>query len=198
METLNEFKPFTPILNSLDFNSYSNEELYKLEMELIKKNQFIKMENVMLERFRIRVTSMNASLEEMRMKQDLEKQKREKKKKEIKMEALLLTLDQKSEIATRELEELRDEIHEKKQEWGKVLDNYKVYYAKLFLCKREIQAELEEVDMRLVEIKKAMYEFKRDIVQQAVNQRTGKIMAERILRYFEDKIRLKVIHSTFY
>lgn len=37
-----------------------------------------------------------------------------------------------------------------------------------------------------------MYEFKRDIVQQAVNPRTGKIIAERILRYFEDKIRAKV------
>jgi hypothetical protein len=51
---------------------------------------------------------------------------------------------------------------------------------------------LEEVEIRVSEIKKAMYEFKRDIVQQAVNPRTGKVIAERVLRYFEDKIRSKV------
>ena len=51
---------------------------------------------------------------------------------------------------------------------------------------------MEEVEIRFSEIKKAMYEFKRDIVQQAVNPRTGKVIAERVLRYFEDKIRAKV------
>lgn len=43
--------------------------------------------------------------------------------------------------------------------------------------------------MRVSEIKKAMYEFKRDIVTQAVNSRTGIVMAERVLRYYDDKIR---------
>ncbi|KAJ3290327.1 hypothetical protein HK104_006846, partial [Borealophlyctis nickersoniae] len=102
--------------------------------------------------------------------------KKGEKAKEIERD-ILLTPEQKSEIATRELEELRDEIEKKKEEWGKVLDNYK--------------AEMEEVEIRVAEIKKAMYEFKRDIVSQAVNPRTGKIIAERVLRYFEEKIRAK-------
>ncbi|TPX74457.1 hypothetical protein CcCBS67573_g04278 [Chytriomyces confervae] len=107
--------------------------------------------------------------------------RREKKKKGEKLKEvdkpIVLTPEQKSEIATRELEELRDEIEKQKEEWGKILDNYK--------------AELEEVEIRVSDIKKSMYEFKRDIVQQAVNQRTGKVVAERVLRYFDDKIRSK-------
>ncbi|KAJ3115712.1 hypothetical protein HK100_001262 [Physocladia obscura] len=105
---------------------------------------------------------------------------RKKKKGEKTKEAdkpIALTPEQKSEIATRELEELRDEIEKQKEDWGKIMDNYK--------------AELEEVEIRVSEIKKSMYEFKRDIIQQAVNQRTGKVVAERVLRYFDDKIRLK-------
>lgn len=47
--------------------------------------------------------------------------------------------------------------------------------------------------MRAAEIKKASYEFKRDIEQQAINRRTSKIIAERVVRYFEDKIRAKVL-----
>ena len=54
------------------------------------------------------------------------------------------------------------------------------------------QAEMEEVDIRISEVKKASYEFKRDIVSQAVNPRTGKIMAEKIVRYYEDKMKAKV------
>jgi hypothetical protein len=54
------------------------------------------------------------------------------------------------------------------------------------------KAELEEIDIRLSDTKKEQYEFKRDIVQQAVNDRTGNVMAERVVRYFEDKIRSKV------
>lgn len=51
---------------------------------------------------------------------------------------------------------------------------------------------MEEIELRMSDTKKASYEFKRDIVQQAVNSRTGKVIAEKILRYFEEKIRSKV------
>ncbi|KAL7749252.1 hypothetical protein RI367_005404 [Sorochytrium milnesiophthora] len=88
-----------------------------------------------------------------------------------------LTPEQKAEVATRELEELRDEIEHEKGEWGKVIDNLK--------------AEMEEIDIRLAEVKKEMYEFKRDIVQAAMNERTGKVMTEKVLRYFEDKLRAR-------
>ncbi|TPX62301.1 hypothetical protein PhCBS80983_g00594 [Powellomyces hirtus] len=103
--------------------------------------------------------------------------KKKGEKPEKQQAPILLTAEQKAEIATRELEELKDEIEKQKEEWGKVLDNYK--------------AEMEEIDIRISETKKAMYEFKRDIVQGAVNARTGKVVAERVLRYYEDKIRAK-------
>lgn len=54
------------------------------------------------------------------------------------------------------------------------------------------QAELEEIDIRTVELKKLVYEFKRDIVSAALNPRTGKIMAEKLVRYYEEQVKDKV------
>ena len=51
--------------------------------------------------------------------------------------------------------------------------------------------------MRLGETKKTGYEFERDIVKGSVNQRTGKIVAEKVVRYFEDKIRARVSCAIF-
>lgn len=46
--------------------------------------------------------------------------------------------------------------------------------------------------MRQGEIKKSSYEFERDIVKGAVNHRAGKVIAEKVSRYFEDKLRARV------
>ena len=51
---------------------------------------------------------------------------------------------------------------------------------------------MEEADLRLTETKKEAYEFDRDIVKGAVNQRTNKVVAEKVVRYFEDKLRSRV------
>eukprot|EP00842_Homolaphlyctis_polyrhiza_P000574 jgi/Hompol1/1517/HPOL_000923-RA len=180
-------------LEEIDFDAYTNKELLRLQAELLRKVQFLESENTMFESYFNRVTPQSKETDE-KMDQNAGQKgdgqdgqdrgkdgRREKKKKGEKVKEVdkpvLLTSEQKSEIATRELEELRDEIQHQKEEWGKIMDNYK--------------AEIEEVEIRVSEIKKAMYEFKRDIVQQAVNQRTGKVIAERIVRYFEDKIRAK-------
>ncbi len=56
---------------------------------------------------------------------------------------------------------------------------------------------MEEADMRLGEMKKTAYEFERDIVKGSVNQRTNKVIAEKVQRYFEDKIRARVILHKF-
>jgi hypothetical protein len=53
---------------------------------------------------------------------------------------------------------------------------------------------LEEVEVRTNDLKKAEYEFKRDIELLSLNKRTGKVMSERVTRYFEDKIKYKVIY----
>ena len=51
---------------------------------------------------------------------------------------------------------------------------------------------MEEADLRLAETKKEGYEFDRDIVKGAVNQRTTRVVAEKVVRYFEDKLRSRV------
>ncbi|XP_041454175.1 coiled-coil domain-containing protein 113-like [Lytechinus variegatus] len=88
---------------------------------------------------------------------------------------LKLASEQKCDIAQREIEELREEIEKLKEESEKVLDNYK--------------AVMEEADTRCAELKKSRYEFERDILKGSVNDRTKKVVAEKVIRYYEDKQR---------
>ena len=52
-----------------------------------------------------------------------------------------------------------------------------------------LRAVLEETEIRIGELKRDAYEFKRDVVVGAENSRTGNVMAERVTRYFEDKLK---------
>ena len=45
--------------------------------------------------------------------------------------------------------------------------------------------------MRIAELKKDAYEFKRDIVVGAENMRTGRTVAEKVVRYMEEKLRAR-------
>ena len=69
---------------------------------------------------------------------------------------LKLTVEQKCDIATRELEELRDEQQRAKEDYERAWDNHK--------------AIVDEAEIRTTEIKKSWYEFDRDIVKGALNQ----------------------------
>lgn len=51
---------------------------------------------------------------------------------------------------------------------------------------------MEEAELRLGEIRKTHYEFDRDIVKGSVNAQTNKVVAEKVTRYFEDKLRGRV------
>jgi chromosome segregation ATPase len=88
-----------------------------------------------------------------------------------------LTPEQKYDIAVMEMEEVRDEISKTQADSEQLLDT--------------LRARMEECDVRIAEIKKDAYEFKRDIVTGAENFRTGKIVAEKAVRYMEEKIRAK-------
>ncbi|KAJ1618271.1 hypothetical protein T492DRAFT_604584 [Pavlovales sp. CCMP2436] len=89
----------------------------------------------------------------------------------------MLTAEQKHELALQEVEEVRDRIEATKTTSEKLLDG--------------LRAQMEECDLRIAEIKKEAYEFKRDIVVGAENFRTGKTAAEKVVRYMEDKQRTK-------
>lgn len=90
---------------------------------------------------------------------------------------LKLTTEQKCDIAQREHDELKEEINKFKHETEKILDTYR--------------ATREEAEIRLAEMKKSSYEFNRDIVLGAKNPRTGRVISERVTRYFEDKMRTR-------
>ena len=74
-----------------------------------------------------------------------------------------------------------------------------------------LQAVVQEADQRLAELKKATYEFDRDVLRGSVNpvgpclrfpyyyycmlpllQRTKRIMAEKVVKYFEDRVKSRV------
>lgn len=56
-----------------------------------------------------------------------------------------------------------------------------------------LKAIIEGIKIRINEMRKETYEFKRDIVIGGENQRTGTIMAEKVIRYFEEKIKQKAV-----
>merc|ERR1719377_62475 len=88
-----------------------------------------------------------------------------------------LTVDEKCRIANMEVEELHRDIDMTKKTSGQNLDILK--------------ALLEETDIRMKEVKRDAYEFRRDIVVGAENIRTGATMAENVLKYLEDKLTQK-------
>ena len=62
----------------------------------------------------------------------------------------------------------------------------------------DIKTLMEEVDMRITETKKDTYEFKRDIIIGAENGRTGKIAAEKMIRWVCKKNSINVEQKQMY
>jgi len=98
-----------------------------------------------------------------------------KKKKNKKNLTTVLSSDQKYDIANLVHEDLLHEIESNKKNSEKMIDT--------------LRAVLEETEIRIGELKRDAYEFKRDVVVGAENSRTGKVMAEKVIRYFDDKFK---------
>nr|KAG5703440.1 hypothetical protein BaRGS_022489 [Batillaria attramentaria] len=168
----------------------SDEQLYQLVEETIRANQVLEAETRMFEKFLRRVepkdastsgghTSFTSSMGHS-LRDDtgrMGNRKRSKSRSSNMDRSLKLSAEQKCDIAQREIEELREEIEKLKEESEKVLDTYK--------------AIMEEADMRLAETKKESYEFERDIVKGSVNNRTARVIAEKVMRYFDDRLRAR-------
>lgn len=104
-----------------------------------------------------------------------EEDKKKKKNRAKQQTVNTLTTDQKYEIANVIHEDITLEAEEHRKNSEKNIETLK--------------AVLEETDIRIGELKRDTYEFKRNVVVGAENGRTGKIMAEKAARYFEDKLR---------
>lgn len=83
----------------------------------------------------------------------------------------------KYQIATQEVQDLEKDIEQTKKISEQNMDILK--------------ALMEETDIRTAEVKRDTWEFRRDIVVGAENPRTGKTMAEKVLKYMEDKLTQK-------
>ncbi|KAL3150474.1 hypothetical protein ABBQ32_000298 [Trebouxia sp. C0010 RCD-2024] len=88
-----------------------------------------------------------------------------------------LSLEEKNEIVSTEIEVYQAAI-ERAQEAGERE------------C-MEVATMLSEVDRRVAETKKDMYEFKRDVIVGAENMRTGKTMAEKMLKIMDERLKEK-------
>jgi len=88
-----------------------------------------------------------------------------------------LTLEEKFRIANMEVEALQRDMESTRKTSEQNLDI--------------LRALTEETDIRTAEVKRDAYEFRRDIVVGAENPRTGKTMAEKVLKYMEDKLTQK-------
>ncbi|XP_036423671.1 coiled-coil domain-containing protein 113 [Colossoma macropomum] len=88
-----------------------------------------------------------------------------------------LTLEQKCDIGQREVDEMRDDLKKLKESSEKVVHNYK--------------ATIEEADIRLAEVKKASYEFDRDVAKTLQEKQAVMMAAEKVSRYIEDRMKSK-------
>ena len=75
----------------------------------------------------------------------------------------------KYEVAVQEMDDIREETEELRASHEKLVDS--------------LRASMEETDIRISEIKKDAYEFKRDIIIGAEDPRSGKIAGEKMIRW---------------
>lgn len=156
----------------------TDEELAELVESTVNANDVLQNETEMFEKYLKRVEPKND--DQNATQQVLPEQgfrgKRKLRSRAGTLEKLLqLTPEQKCDIAQHETDVLRNEIAKMNEDAEKVLDGYK--------------ASLEELDLWLAETKKGLYEFERDICKSGINPRTNTIIAEKVVRFYEDKLK---------
>ncbi|OPL32938.1 hypothetical protein AM593_05241, partial [Mytilus galloprovincialis] len=164
----------------------NDEQLDKLIQQKMIENQVLQNETQMFEKYLKKsepkdsggaLGGIGAGLTVSSSNQDLSRgmnRKRSKSRGANLDKSLRLTTEQKCDIAQKELDDLKEDIEKYRDNCERVIDNFR--------------AIMEECELTLSETKKESYEFERDILKGAVNQRTGKVIAEKVSRHFENKI----------
>lgn len=164
------------------------QELQEKVAELQKQNDVLGMENEMLADFLQRESDRGAGVDdadeglaEMSSPSDKSRKSQNSRaragqQRHVRLPTSL-TLEEKLRIATKEVESLTQDMEQTKKTSEQNLDI--------------LRALTEETDIRTAEVKRDAYEFRRDIVVGAENPRTGKTMAEKVLKYMEDKLTQK-------
>ncbi|XP_065704741.1 cilia- and flagella-associated protein 263 [Patagioenas fasciata] len=86
-----------------------------------------------------------------------------------------LTVEQKCELAERELADVKDEIQRMKEDTEQALKN--------------LEAVIEEADVWRTDVKQAIIDFEKDIFGTTVGKKGRVLDAEKLLRYMEEKNR---------
>ncbi|KAF1415333.1 hypothetical protein FQV23_0010596, partial [Spheniscus humboldti] len=92
-----------------------------------------------------------------------------------------LTVEQKCELAERELAEMKDEIQRMEEDSEQTLQN--------------LEAVIEEADVWWTDVKKAISDFEKDIISTISSKKGSSIASEKLLRYMEEKNRQRVSAS---
>jgi hypothetical protein len=162
------------------------EEISEKIAELQRQNEILGMENEMLvdylqrdaeksgERDEAEEAAIDAPAATTKGRSGQARQRGQQKNARVRQD---LTLEEKLRIANEEAEFLAKDIESTKKTSEQNLDI--------------LRALMEETDIRTAEVKRDAYEFRRDIVVGAENPRTGKTMAEKVLKYMEDKLTQK-------
>mmetsp|Transcript_1281 Transcript_1281/g.2519 ORF Transcript_1281/g.2519 Transcript_1281/m.2519 type:complete len:357 (-) Transcript_1281:137-1207(-) len=138
--------------------------------EIQSDNMILEMENKLLNLYANRMLQATSEDPEESEKAARKASRKSGKKERLPQE---LTLQQKYEIANTEGEVTKGAIEECKTVQEKLID--------------DLRALLEEADIKIAEISKDQYEFKRDVNTSA----PGKPMAEKVLHFLEEKLRNK-------
>jgi len=211
-EAKNEIKPLPDLpedLRALDFDNMTDQELKCLMQNITDHNENLELENEFFESYYQRTNpyvmklnklndgsdpnsnqeiDIDSALNEWELQKKIKKRqqsnrredRKKKRKEEEEEKPMLLTVDQKLEIIGRAHDEFKDKIEKKKDQWERVIDS--------------VKAELEEIDLRYADLNKSIYEFNRDFVVQSEDpkaKRPNKINAEKFIKYFEDRLRMK-------
>ncbi|XP_063169054.1 coiled-coil domain-containing protein 113 [Candoia aspera] len=164
----------------LELAQLSTEQLVALVEENSRTNSMLKIETAMFEKFFARFEPKDLGAERHGSSLDMGQAQyprgRRRSKSRLTADRLIcLTVEQKCDLAQRDLEETKEDIQRTKKNSERILQNY--------------LAILEEADIRMVEIKKAMMEFDKDIVKTITKKKGSVIASDKVLRYMEDRIR---------
>nr|XP_008123235.1 PREDICTED: coiled-coil domain-containing protein 113-like [Anolis carolinensis] len=151
------------------------------------ENALLKLETDMFEKFFNRMEPRERSLDKRGSSVDmtgqmmyLQARARRKSRSRIPSERLIcLTVEQKCDLAQRELDETKEDIQRMKEISEKAIQNY--------------LAVLEEADIRRKDVKKATVDFDREIIRTITKKKGSIIASNKVLRYMEDRIRSRDI-----
>ncbi|XP_048828285.1 coiled-coil domain-containing protein 113 [Brienomyrus brachyistius] len=163
---------------STEVSEMEKQQLIHISEELRRSSAALQLENEMFERHLNRL-NLASQLESENFGVDSQRgRERHSKARSSACDQLpLLTTEQKCEVAQQELEEIKADLEKGKANAARVLN--------------DLQADLEEAQIRLADIKKMRSEFERDIAK-ATQEKTGvRLGAEKLTRYFEDRMRLR-------